>query len=152
MSNRVYSWGLWICTILVLLLSALQALTGHWVAFFLLWPGGNFSDAFLRAMVVLGNYHKVEGFAVGILAILILALSFLARSNIYVRVFAVVGFIMTVLAASGGVIYVTSNFQNRFSLGQMADAFVGVFGAYFIQLFFMNRKPTFPWERAKPQP
>jgi hypothetical protein len=148
--NRVFIWGLWIATIVALLLSALQGLSGHWIVFFLIWPmQPPFGQAFINAMVKLSSYHRMAGFAVGGLSVLILFFAFASKSSIYTRIFAVVGFAMTVLAAYGGYLYVTSGFQDRWSLGQMADAFIGVFGAYFIQLLFMIKTPGFPWLRSQ---
>ena len=150
MFRKVCMWGLWISTIVVLLLAALQGLSGHWIAFFLLWPGGpSLGHAFLQAMVALSAYHRGAGFAIGAISILILFFAFFSKSTIYVRVFAIVGLVMTVVTAAGGFLYVTSGLKDRWSLGQMADGFVGVFGAYFIQLFFMNKTPRFPWHRSK---
>jgi len=128
----------------------LQVLSGHWIIFFLIWPGGpDFGHAFTRAMLSLSNYHKAAGVTTGILSVLVLFFVFLARSSVYARIFAVLAFAMTVLAAVGGILYVRSGLVDRLSLGQMADASVGVLGAYFIQLFFMNKTPRFPWNRAK---
>lgn len=150
MSNKVCLWGLWISTIAVVLIAALQGLSGNWVTFFLIWPGTpGLQPAFIRAMVILASYHRIAGFIVGAISILILFFAFLSKSSIYVRIFAVAGFVMTALAAVGGFLYVTSGLQDRWSLGQMADAFVGVLGVYLIQLFFMNKTPRFPWVRAK---
>ena len=150
MLQKIYLRGLWISTIAILLLSALQGLSGHWIVLFLLWPGGPASGTtFIQAMGDLSTYHRIAGFVTGALSILVLFFAFFSKATIYVRVFAVLGFAMTALAAIGGILYVTSRFLDRWSLGQMADAFVGVFGAYFIQLFFMNKTPKFPWSRMK---
>jgi hypothetical protein len=100
-------------------------------------------------MAKLAIYHRYAGYTIGGISILILFFVFLSKQHILVRTFAIVGFIMTVLAALGGVLYVNSAFQDRLSLGQMSDAFIGVFGAYFIQLFFMNKMPKFPWKRIR---
>jgi hypothetical protein len=142
--------GLWISTLAILLLTALQGLSGHWIIFFLLWPGGPATGhTFIQAMGDLSTYHRIAGFVIGALSILVLFFAFYSRSTIYVRVLAILGLAMTALAASGGILYFNSRFLDRWSLGQMADAFVGVFAAYFIQLFFMNGTPRFPWNRAK---
>jgi len=146
MFNKVCRWGLWISTIIILLLSAVQALSGNWITYFLFLPGASsFGNAFLRAMVSLASYHRFAGFAIGGLSVLVLFFAFFSKSSIWVRIFAVVGFIMMALAAAGGVLYVTSGHGDQMALGQMSDAFVGVFGAYFIQLFFMNGTPSLPW-------
>jgi hypothetical protein len=146
MLNKVYRWGLWISTIIIVLLAALQALSGHWIIYFFLWAGGpDYGNAFVRAMASLASYHRMAGFTVGALSIVVLFFAFASKPNRWVRIFAVLGFIMTALAASGGILYVTSGFGDRMALGRMADAFVGVFGAYFIQLFFMNGIPRIPW-------
>jgi hypothetical protein len=148
--NKLYTWSLWISTIIVILLIAVQGISGNWITFFLLWPGGKFSDAFLQAMMTLGSFHKAAGFIEGGISILILIFAFLSRSSIYTRIFAALGVAMMVLAAWGGVLYVTSSFQDRMALGQMADASVGALGVYLIQLFFMNRTPRFPWDHRHP--
>jgi hypothetical protein len=101
-------------------------------------------------MISLSSFHKVAGFVTGGLSVLITCLVFFSRTSVYVRAFAVVGLVMTALAVIGGVVYVTTGFLDRWSLGQMADASVGVSGAYFIQLFFMNKTPRFPWAEGKP--
>ncbi len=145
-----HKFGLWISTIAVILLAALQGLSGNWIVFFFLWPGGpDFGNRFIQAMVRLSSYHRTAGFAIGAISILILFFAFRSKSSIYVRIFAVLGFVMTALAATGGILYVTSNYQDRLGLGQMADAFVGVFGTYFIQLIFMSTTPRFPWHKEK---
>jgi uncharacterized membrane protein len=152
MLKKFSTWGLWVSTIIIVLLAALQALSGHWVIYFFLWPGGpSYGSAFVQAMVSLASYHRMAGFTVGALSIVVLFFAFASKPSIYVRIFAVVGFIMVALAASGGILYVTSGLQDRMGLGRMADAFVGVLGAYLIQLFFMNRTPAFPWTRLKEQ-
>jgi hypothetical protein len=146
--HTVGRWGLWISTIIIVLLAALQGLSGHWAVFFNFWGGGPaLSSGVARFIVWLGSYHREAGFAVGGLSVVVLVFSFLTKSSIYVRALAVLGFALTVLTAEGGYKYVTSGFQDRWSLGQMADAFVGVFGVYFIQLFFMNKTPRFPWSK-----
>jgi hypothetical protein len=144
---------LWISTIAVVLVAALQGLSGHWITFYLIWPGGPTlgpEPDFIRAMISLSSFHKVAGFVTGGLSVLITCLVFFSRTSVYVRAFAVVGLVMTALAVIGGVVYVTTGFLDRWSLGQMADASVGVSGAYFIQLFFMNKTPRFPWAEGKP--
>ena len=67
-----------------------------------------------------------------------LIFALLSKPGVLVRVCAIVGLVMAGLATLGGYLYVTSVFKDRWSLGQMADAFVGVFGAYFVQLIFMT--------------
>lgn len=103
----------------------------------------------MRAMMNLGTYHKIMGFVIGALSIIIPPLAFLARANNYVKVFSLLGVIVTVLTAIGGIAYVNSGFGDRLGLGQMADAAVGVFVAFFLQLFFMNRVPHFLWSKKK---
>jgi hypothetical protein len=115
------------------------------VTYFLILPGGSpaFSQAFILGLVKLALYHRIMGFAITALSILVLVFAFLKKSSIYVRVFAVLGFILTAVAALGGYLFFISQFQDRLALGQMADAFIGVEAAYFLQLFFMNRTPGF---------
>jgi len=103
----------------------------------------------MRAMADLGTYHKITGFVIGALSITIPSLAFLARANNYVKVFSLLGFVVTILAAIGGVAYVNSGFGDRLGLGQMADAAVGVFVAFSLQLFFMNQVPRAPWNKEK---
>jgi len=148
--NKFLQRALWITTILIILISALQGLSGNWITFFLFWPGGPaFGDVFTQAMVSLAAYHTIMGFAVGALSILIIFLAFYSKSSIYVKTISIIGLVMTALAATGGMLYVNSGLQDRMALGQMADAFVGMIGIYLIQIFFMNRTPVFPWNKAK---
>lgn len=150
MLQKVSRIGLWVSTIAILIITALQGFSGHWVTFFLLWPGGpSFGQTFVKILVGLSNFHIVEGFAVGVFSVLVLFFAFLAKSNILVRIFAVIGFILVVLSVMGGYLYVTSKLQDRLSLGQMADAFVGVFIAYFLQLIFMIKAPRFAQRQKK---
>jgi hypothetical protein len=144
-----YQRSLWILTIAFVLVTALQGISGNWITFFLVWPGGNFGNTFVMAMVKLSSYHRIAGFFEAGISILILFFAFLSKSSIYVRAFAVLGLIMMALAATGGILYVTSDYQDRMALGQMADASVGVVGTYLIQLFFMNKTPRFPWNRQE---
>ena len=140
---NVYRWGLWLATLGTLLLAAVQALSGHWIIFFLFWPGGpDYGLGFTHAMASLASYHRAAGFVVGGFSLVTLFFAFASKSNRWVRILAIVGVIMTALAASGGYLYYTSGYQDRMALGQMADAFVGVFAAYFFQLFFMKGDPA----------
>lgn len=145
--QRNLSIALWVSTIVLLLLLSLQALSGNWVTFFLILPGGptNISQSFIGALAKLAIYHKLMGFVMGGISILVLIFAFICRSSIYVRIFAVLGFIITISAGIGGFLFVKSGFQDRWALGQMADSFVGEYAAYFLQLFFMNKTPNFPW-------
>ena len=145
--QRNLSTTLWASTIAVLLLIMLQGFSGNWITYFLILPGGpaNLSQSFIEVLAKLAIYHRIMGFVTGLVSILVLVFAFISRSTIYVRIFAVVGFIIAALAAVGGFLFITSGFQDRWALGQMADAFIGSFAAYFIQLFFMNKTPKFPW-------
>jgi hypothetical protein len=144
-SQHSLSIALWVSTIVILVLVSLQGFSGNWVTFFLILPGGSsaFSQGFIPVLVKLGLYHRIMGFVITLLSIVVLVFAFLKKSSIYVRVFAVLGFVLTVVAAYGGYLFFTSRYQDRLSLGQMADAFVGVDAAYFLQLFFMNRTASF---------
>jgi hypothetical protein len=147
--QRVCRRGLWIGTILALILIAAQLVSGNWTVFYLLWPGYSAGETFLRIVVWLSFYHMKTGFAIGAISILILFFAFLSKSNWYVRIFSVVGLAVTFSAAMGGFLFVTSALQDRLSLGQMADSSVGVFAAYFLMFFFMNKVPRWPWLHAK---
>ena len=136
--NKVFLKGLWIATILILVLDVAQGWSGGWSAFFLDWPGADVTNYFLMFTAKLALYHHKMGFAIGALSILIIIFAFLAKSNLYVRVFAVLGFVTTFLAALGGILYVESGLQDRLSLGQMSDAFIGAFAFYFLLLFLLN--------------
>ncbi len=136
-----WSWkGLWISTIALLVLMTVQGFSGNWITIFLRWPGvPNLSDQFIQAMIGLSSYHSFMGYAIGCISVLCLVLAFTSRSSIYVRILAVLGLVITVSAAIGGTLYSSSGYQDRWSLGQMMDSFVGAYAAYFLQLFFMNR-------------
>jgi hypothetical protein len=144
-SQHNLSIALWVSTIVILVLVSLQGFSGNWVTYFLILPGGSsfFSQAFILGLVKLGIYHRIMGFVITLISIVVLVFAFLKKSSIYVRVFAVLGFVLTAVAALGGYLFFVSKFQDRLALGQMADAFVGADAAYFLQLFFMNRTPSF---------
>ena len=145
--QRIFSMALWISTLAILVVMSIQALSGNWITFFLILPGApaNLSQSLIGALVKLAIYHKITGFVIGGISILILIFAFIRRSSIYVRIFAVIGFIITVSVGVGGFQFVKSGFQDRWGLGQMADSFVGAYAAYLLQLFFMNKTPRFPW-------
>ena len=148
MLQRICRWGLWISTILVLLLAAVQGVSGNWTVFYLLWPGYNAGDIFLRVVVWLSIFHIKLGFAIGAVSILIIIFAFLSKSNWWVRIFSVVGLGVTFSAAMGGYLFVTTGFEDRLSLGQMADSSIAVLAAYFLMLFFMNKAPSWPWRHG----
>ncbi len=145
--EQTFSVALWVSTLAILAVLSIQALSGNWITYFLILPGGpaNLGQSFIEAMAKLATYHKILGFVTGGISILVLIFAFLHRSSIYVRIFTVLGFIITVSAGIGGYLFVKSGFQDRWALGQMADSFVGAYAAYFLQLFFMNKIPRFPW-------
>ena len=140
MSQKTYVTALWVSTIAILATSAFQALSGHWVSFFLFWPGFQSLDRYLGFLNTLASMHRAIGFATAGLSLVVLLFAVLSKPRMAVRLFAVLGLAMVALAAIGGYLYVTSVFKDRWSLGQMADAFVGVFGAYFLQVLFMARR------------
>ncbi len=145
--QRIFLRALWISTIAILVVLSVQAWSGNWITFL---PGApaQLSSGFLYAIAKLRVYHKMAGFATGGISILTLIFAFVHRSSIYVRIFAVLGFLMTVSAIIGGFLFFTSGFHDRLSLGQMADSFVGAYAAYFLQLFFMGKTSGF-WLRTK---
>jgi len=145
--ERILSMALWISTLAILAILSVQTLSGNWITYFLILPGGpaTLSQSFIEGLVKLAIYHKIMGFIIGGISIFVLIFAFIRRSSIYVRIFAVLGFIITASAGIGGFLFVKSGFQDRFALGQMADSFVGAYAAYFLQLFFMNKTPRFPW-------
>jgi hypothetical protein len=147
--QKYCGWGLWISTILILILVAVQGVSGNWTVFYLLWPGYTAGETFLRIVVWLSLFHIKTGFAIGAISILVIIFAFLSKSNWYVRIFSLLGLAVTISAAMGGYLFVTTAFQDRLSLGQMADSFVAVFAAYFLMFFFMNKVPHWPWLRAK---
>ena len=140
MSQKTYVTALWVSTIAILATSAFQALSGHWVSFFLFWPGFQSLDSYLGFLNTLASMHRVVGVVTAVLAISVAVFAVLSKPGLVVRLLALLGLVMVGVAALGGYLYVTSVFKDRWSLGQMADAFVGVFGAYFLQVIFMVRK------------
>jgi hypothetical protein len=150
-SQLLFARVLWILTMVILAVTTVQAISGNWITYFAILPGGsaNLSQAFLQAMAGLATYHRIVGFVMGGLSILTLVFAFLHKSGIYVRIFAILGLAAMASAAIGGYLFVQSGFQDRWSLGQMSDSFVGVYAAYFIQLYFMNKNHGFPFGKAK---
>jgi len=143
-TQRSLSITLWVLTAVILALLTLQGLSGNWITYFLILPGGpaNLSQVLIGGLIKLALYHRIMGFIIGLLSILILIFAFTRRWSNFVRLFAVLGFIITALAAIGGYLFVKSGLMDRWPLGQMSDAFVGAYAAYFLQLFFMNKTPN----------
>ncbi len=153
MFNRVSQIGLWVSTGITLLIAAIQGLSGNWITFFLFLPGGpKFGSAFNAAMIDLASYHRTAGFIICGLSVITLIFAFSSKQNLLVRIFAVIGLVLTAVAAVGGILYVNSGTTDRLSLGQMADSFVGVFAAYFIQMIFMVKSLKFPWRPKEVKP
>jgi hypothetical protein len=149
MSGKIFHVSIWIATFTILVLITLQGWTGGWSVFYLVWPGSNVSATIVQVTASLAAYHVHMGFGIGVVSILVILLAFLAKSSVYVRLFSILGFGIVVLAALGGFNFVTTAFADRLSLGQMADAFIGAYIAYFLQLFFLNKTPRFPWVHPK---
>jgi len=59
-----------------------------------------------------------------------------------VRIFGILGFLSTALAALNGVLFTLSGFQNDGYSHGMATGFILTFGFYFLELYFL--KPTRP--------
>ena len=72
------------------------------------------------------------------LVTLILALASKIRS---VQVFGVLGFLSMALAATSGVLFVLSGFQNDNYSHGMATNFILTFGFYFLELYFLKPAP-----------
>jgi hypothetical protein len=141
--------GLWISTIGVLLIDAVQGLTGNWATFFLAWPNSDVGNTILQVTARMASYHIKVGFAVGALSILIVVFAFASKSSMYVRIFSVLGLVITLSAVWGGLLFVSSMFVDRLGLGQMADSFVGAFSSYFLMLVSLALTSRFPWSRKK---
>jgi hypothetical protein len=149
MLKKVSRNALWISTILVLVLIAAQGWTGQWTVFYVVWPGSNAGNTMVMTTAHMATYHMKMGFAIGAISILIFIFAFLSKSSLYARILAIIALALIALAATGGYLYVRSGLQDRLSLGQMADSFLGAFAAYFLLLFFLNRTPRFPWSRPR---
>ena len=147
-ASTISKVGLWISTLLELALVSVQGFSGNWITYFFVWPWpeGKLSTDFTMILAGFARYHSFMGFGIGLISILIIVFAFTSKSSIYVRILSVLGFLLAASAAMGGTLYVNTAFRDRWSLGQMTDSFVGVFVAYFLQLFFMNKTPRWPWE------
>ena len=153
MLQRICRWGLWISTILVLILAAVQGVSGNWTVFYLLWPGYNAGDIFLRVVVWLSIFHIKLGFAIGAVSIflLIIIFAFLSKSNWWVRIFRVVGQGVTSSAAMG-LVFLCTTASNRSSVGRWRTALLSALqAADLLTLFFMNKAPRWPWRHVGSQ-
>ena len=104
--------GLWVCTAAILVTSAYQALGGHWISFFLFWPGFESLQHHISLLGALASLHGVLGFLTCALSIPLLVFAFLSKPNVFVRIFAAVGFAMVFVAVLGGYPCVTSMFKD----------------------------------------
>jgi hypothetical protein len=144
MLQKISRTGLWVSTIVILALLAAQGISGNWSAFYLAWPGSNLSEMLIQITARLAAYHVKMGIAIGVITVVIIIFAFLAKSSLYVRVFAILGLVVTASAIMGAFLFVGSGLMDRLSLGQMADSFVGAFAAYFLLLLFASRLPKLP--------
>jgi hypothetical protein len=136
--QKIYSSVLWVLTIAVLAVIAVQGLSGNWVTVFFVLPGGTeLSPDFLIAMGRLAQYHIIMGFITVAFAVLILIFAFLHKSHLFVRLAAIAGPLLTGSAILGGYLYVQSGLQDNWPLGQMMDSFIGAFAAYALMVVFV---------------
>lgn len=81
--------------------------------------------------------HAVLGGLLVILALVVLVLS-LASEVRTLQVFGSLAFLSTVLAASTGLLFVLSGFQNDGDSHGMATNFILAFAFYFLELYFLK--------------
>ena len=84
--------------------------------------------------------HALLGTVLTVLALvtLVLALASKIRS---VQVFGVLGFLSMTLAATSGVLFVLSGYQNDHYSHGMATNFILTFVFYFLELYFLKPSP-----------
>jgi hypothetical protein len=142
--QKTYSIILWVLTIAILAVIAVQGLSGNWVTiFFVLRGGTQLSLDFLAAMGGLAQYHIIMGFITAAFAFLVLVFAFLRKSHILVRLAAIAGLLLVGSAILGGYLYVQDGLQDNWPLGQMMDSFIGAFAAYALMVVFMG------WRESK---
>jgi len=76
------------------------------------------------------------GILLSILAVVVLALSFVWSKSTGVRIASVLGLIMVISAAIGGYLFAISGFSNGGNSAQMGGSFIGAYAFYFIALYY----------------
>ena len=84
--------------------------------------------------------HAVLGIVLTILALIILVLALVSKIR-SVHVLGVWGFLGLALAATSGVLFVLSGYQNDHYSHGMATNFILTFVFYFLELYFLKPSP-----------
>jgi len=94
------------------------------------------SDALYRAGGT-AVFHAVLGGVLVIISMIGLILSLRSRIR-SVQVFGILAFLSTLLAATTGLLFVLSGFQNNGDTHGMATNFILTFAFYFLELYFLK--------------
>ena len=81
-------------------------------------------------------WHAAEGFLLLILSLITIALAFAWSKKTSVRLMTILGSIMIISAAIGGLSFVASGFTAGGSSAQMGGSFIGAYAFYFMALYF----------------
>ena len=130
----------------------LQFLTGMWVNLFVSFPNFSTSQGYFGMGVMMSfmfsggpvfMVHMMMGYLIGILSIVLLALSLLS-GRIAMMSLGVAGFASVLFAGINGLAFMFSGFQNNANSYLMAVGFVLTFGIYFAQLYYSGRNVSGP--------
>ena len=92
--------------------------------------------ATVESLGSLAVWHLGEGILLSVLAVAVLALSFVWSKSNGVRIASVLGLIMVFSAAAGGFGFVMSGLSDGGSSAQMGGSFIGAYAFYFIALYY----------------
>jgi succinate dehydrogenase/fumarate reductase cytochrome b subunit len=148
-SAEVAARRLWMTVVAILVLLTVQGYTGGFIVLFAVFPSAINStiSGFYQALTdagLLTVYHASEGLVLVLISILIVVLALVYRSNIGVRVSAVIGMTAVISAAVGGILFVLSGFKNEGNSAQMAGSYIGAYASNFLVLYFLKEPAKTP--------
>ena len=127
--------------VIILVILTIQGWTGDFTNLFATFSSGSsgsFPSNVFRALASGGAiplYHGLEGLLLGILSIIVLALSIGSRKRSIILC-AVIALVSIFSAMAGGTLFVLSDFQNNAFSAQMGGSFIGAYAFYFMELYF----------------
>ena len=97
------------------------------------------SSAVIQAIYNVGFalvWHAFQGLFLAIFSFVLLFFSFSWSKKRSVRICGILGALMVLSAAIGGLLFVLSGFNNGGNSAQMGGSFIGAYAFYFIELYF----------------
>jgi len=128
--------------VITLIILTVQGWFGDTVNIFIAPPGTNSTVPFSAIISTIENYgfflvwHAFEGLLLVFLSIALVVASFRWSRARSVRILSLLGMLMIVSAAIGGLSFVLSGFNAGGSSAQMGGSFIGSYAFYFMEIYY----------------